>query len=84
MTSPLHIKRGKTKQTLTSRSPVEDHGSGWSNLWDEGNSDLWDRGKTSPALVDVVEQERELFNPFTVDGKRKRAIVPASRLLPSS
>jgi hypothetical protein len=82
---PLTLNKGeKTEQTLTSQSPVEDHGSGWSSLWDEGYSDLWDRGKTSPALVDAIDQERELLNPYTADGKRKRAIVPASRFLQSS
>lgn len=44
-----------------------------------GESDLWDRGKASAALVDIVEQERELLNPFTADGKRKKALVPVSR-----
>jgi hypothetical protein len=30
-------------------------------------------------LVDIVEQERELLNPFTADGKRKKALVPVRR-----
>ncbi|CEJ55414.1 hypothetical protein PMG11_01675 [Penicillium brasilianum] len=66
---------GRLLNTFLDR-PIEDHGSGWSNLWDFGESDLWDRGKASPALVDLVEQETRLFNPFTADGKRKKALVP--------
>ncbi|KAK9237826.1 S-adenosyl-L-methionine-dependent methyltransferase [Lipomyces kononenkoae] len=55
---------------------IEDHGSGWSDLWDTGNSDLWDRGGPSPALIDVIEQLPELFNPWTPEGRRKKAFVP--------
>lgn len=67
---------------LNQGSPVEDHGSGWSNLWDSGESDLWDRGKASPALVDIVEQEHELLGPFTADGTRKKALVPVRVFVP--
>lgn len=66
---------------LTPTSPVEDHLSGWSNLWDSGDSDLWDRGIASPALVDFVEQEQELLSPVASDGQRKKAIVPVSTLV---
>ncbi|EAS30608.3 thiol methyltransferase [Coccidioides immitis RS] len=55
---------------------VENHGDGWSLLWDTDNSDLWDRGKPSPALIDLIEERRDLFSPFTIDGKRKKALVP--------
>lgn len=68
------------KNVLMICRPVEDHSAGWSNLWDSGDSDLWDRGKASPALVDIIEKERDLFNPFTSDGRRKKAFVPASHL----
>lgn len=59
-------------------SSIGDHGSGWSSLWDTGDSGLWDRGKPSPALVDILEddQRRDLFDPSTSDGKRKKALVP--------
>lgn len=55
---------------------IEDHGLGWSSLWDSGESDLWDRGKASPALVDIIEQKSDLLSPFNPDGSRKKAIVP--------
>ncbi|KAJ5156751.1 hypothetical protein N7492_009554 [Penicillium capsulatum] len=61
---------------LTQDRPIQDHGSGWSHLWDSGESALWDRGEASPALVDAVEQEQELLGPFTADGRRKKALVP--------
>ncbi|KAI2676871.1 hypothetical protein LCP963914a_8166 [Penicillium roqueforti] len=66
---------GRLLNTFINR-PVEDHGSGWSKLWDSGESDLWDRGKASPALVDIIEREMELLDPFTPDGERKKALVP--------
>lgn len=56
--------------------PVEEHGTGWSSLWDSGESGLWDRGKTSPALVDIIEKERGLLSPFASDDRRKKVLVP--------
>ncbi|RAH54691.1 thiopurine S-methyltransferase family protein [Aspergillus piperis CBS 112811] len=56
--------------------PAEDQGSGWSALWDSNESDLWDRGSPSIALVDAVEQQNDVFSPFTPDRRRKRALVP--------
>lgn len=61
-------------------SDFENHNAGWSNLWDIDNSNLWDRGKPSAALVDLIEERRELFSAFTAEGKRKKALVPVSSL----
>ncbi|KKK13452.1 hypothetical protein ARAM_000911 [Aspergillus rambellii] len=61
---------------------ITEHGKGWSDLWDTGNSSLWDRGKPSPALIDLVEEFHELFNPFLAapvanrPHPRKKALVP--------
>lgn len=60
---------------LLSRA-IDEHSDGWSSLWDTDNSDLWDRGKPSPALVDLIEERRGLFNPMAASGKRKKALVP--------
>ncbi|KAF5863464.1 hypothetical protein ETB97_010096 [Aspergillus alliaceus] len=30
----------------------------------------------SPALIDILEGRQDLLNPFTADGRRKRALVP--------
>jgi hypothetical protein len=37
---------------------------------------MWDRGKPSPALIDLVEYRKELFQPLAADGRRKKALVP--------
>ncbi|KAL5360732.1 S-adenosyl-L-methionine-dependent methyltransferase [Aspergillus floccosus] len=71
--------KGKLISHFEGRS-VDDHGEGWSSLWDTGNSDLWDRGKPSPALIDAIEAHQQtsddLFYPFHVNGLRKKALVP--------
>jgi hypothetical protein len=56
----------------------EQHGAGWSELWEKGESDLWDRGFPSPALADIVAERRDILNPLNSDGSRKRALVPVS------
>ncbi|KAJ5480845.1 hypothetical protein N7539_006739 [Penicillium diatomitis] len=68
---------GRLLNTFLNR-PIENHISGWSDLWDSGESGLWDRGKASPALVDLIEREdtSSFFDPFTQDGRRKKALVP--------
>ncbi|KAI9375377.1 S-adenosyl-L-methionine-dependent methyltransferase [Aspergillus egyptiacus] len=69
---------------------ITDHGRGWSDLWDSGDSDLWDRGMPSPALIDLIEEYSDtLFYPFHArnpepsdpgtgagQGERKKALVP--------
>ncbi|KAE8150210.1 thiol methyltransferase [Aspergillus avenaceus] len=55
---------------------LDAHTQGWSNLWDTDNSNLWDRGTPSAALIDILEGRQDLFNPFTEDGRRKKALVP--------
>ncbi|KZF23609.1 thiopurine S-methyltransferase family protein [Xylona heveae TC161] len=59
-----------------SKTPTDDHGSAWSALWDSDDSDLWDRGKPSPALIDLIEQQSELLRPIAENGRRKKALVP--------
>ncbi|KAJ5579967.1 uncharacterized protein N7459_005952 [Penicillium hispanicum] len=73
--NPGPVSGGRLLNTFINRS-VEDYVSGWSKLWDAGESDLWDRGKASPALVDLVEKEKQLLNPMTPEGRRKKALVP--------
>ncbi|RAL12426.1 thiol methyltransferase [Aspergillus homomorphus CBS 101889] len=55
---------------------IDQHTDGWAQLWDTDNSDLWDRGKPSPALIDLVEERRDLVSPVRADGSRKTALVP--------
>ncbi|KAK9483539.1 S-adenosyl-L-methionine-dependent methyltransferase [Lipomyces starkeyi] len=56
------------------RSPG-DQGSGWCELWDQGESNLWDRGKPSPPLIDLLERRHDFVQPIT-GGSRKMALVP--------
>ncbi|KAJ5927617.1 thiol methyltransferase [Penicillium verrucosum] len=59
-----------------SERALQDHGSGWSALWDTKDNVLWDRGKPSPALIDLIEQRKDLFQPLTANGRRKKVLVP--------
>jgi methyl halide transferase len=56
------------------------HGSRWHDLWEDKYTP-WDRGQPSPALIDLLEERKDLVGEcWTVDpalGKRrKRALVP--------
>ncbi|KAB8076804.1 S-adenosyl-L-methionine-dependent methyltransferase [Aspergillus leporis] len=42
---------------------LDGHTAGWTNLWD--------RGMPSAALIDIIERREDLFNPITIDGKKK-------------
>ncbi|PYH45963.1 thiol methyltransferase [Aspergillus saccharolyticus JOP 1030-1] len=68
--SQTHLVRHFAEQ------PVELHTDRWSQLWDTDNSDLWDRGKPSPALVDLIEERRDLVSLVGPDGRKKKALVP--------
>lgn len=65
---------------LTIHRALQDHGSGWSALWDTKDNVLWDRGKPSPALIDLIEQRKDLFQPLTANGRRKKALIPVCLL----
>ena len=52
---------------------------GWSDLWDTDQSDLWDRGKPSPALIDFVEEQRDIL-PVRHCGRPLRMLVPVRDL----
>lgn len=75
----FYIQRRSPASNL--HSEIGDHAIGWSNLWDTDNSDLWDRGQPSPALVDLIEQRRDLFCPLNMEGRTKKAFVPVSQLV---
>jgi hypothetical protein len=68
--------RERNKQQLTPGRAVDDHGTGWSDLWDNNESNLWDRGRPSPALIDLIEQRPDIFNSHAADECRKKALVP--------
>jgi len=56
------------------------HGNRWHALWEQAYTP-WDRGQPSPALIELLEERKDLVGEcWTVDpalGKRrKRALVP--------
>jgi methyl halide transferase len=56
------------------------HGSRWQALWEEAYTP-WDRGQPSPALIELLEERKDLVGEcWTVDPalgeRRKRALVP--------
>lgn len=56
-------------------------GERWAKLWDAGNFLPWDRGGPNPALVDLLDQRRDLIGDcFVNEGagekRRKKALVP--------
>ncbi|KAA8644907.1 hypothetical protein EYZ11_010999 [Aspergillus tanneri] len=74
---PTQSPEGQTRLIKHFQARAGDnYTDGWSKLWDSDNSDLWDRAKPSPALIDILEERQDLLNPFTADGKRKKALVP--------
>jgi hypothetical protein len=56
------------------------HGGRWQALWEEAYTP-WDRGQPSPALIELLEERKDLVGEsWTVDSalgkRRKRALVP--------
>ncbi|KAH6856021.1 S-adenosyl-L-methionine-dependent methyltransferase [Chaetomium sp. MPI-CAGE-AT-0009] len=49
--------------------------TGWSELWESGQSDLWDRGMPSPALIDFIASRPSIIDQLG-GGSRPRALVP--------
>ncbi|KAI4195039.1 MAG: hypothetical protein LQ348_002528 [Seirophora lacunosa] len=56
------------------------HPDRWAKLWDAGNFLPWDRGTPNPALVDLLDQRKDLIGDCFVEDagkrRRKRALVP--------
>ncbi|KAI4203032.1 MAG: hypothetical protein LQ346_001879 [Caloplaca aetnensis] len=56
------------------------HPDRWIKLWDAGDFLPWDRGTSNPALVDLLDQRRDLIGDCFVEDagkrRRKRALVP--------
>ncbi|KAE8389089.1 thiol methyltransferase [Aspergillus alliaceus] len=79
MTLPINQKASEGRSWIVNHfaeRKVQDHGAAWAALWDAQNNDMWDRGKPSPALIDLVEQREDLFQPLAADGRRKKVLVP--------
>lgn len=65
------MSKSQLVQEFEHRSSSE-HGEGWKSLWKQGLT-VWDRGKPSPALIDLIEQNPDFLNPQ--EGKTK-VLVP--------
>ena len=62
--------------------PTSEQTSRWDELWKSGDFLPWDRGVPNPALVDTLNDRRDLIGEPTLDDprtgqrRRKRALVP--------
>lgn len=66
------MSKSQLVQEFESR-PSSNHGEGWQSLWNDGRFTLWDRGKPSPALIDLIEQNPDFLSP---DNGRKKVLIP--------
>ena len=73
--------RDRLRQHFT--TCTSEHGSRWSQLWDEGNFLPFDRGAPNPALTDVLKNRTDLLGTSLRDvqdsvgqRQRKKALVP--------
>lgn len=70
----------RTRLMATFTMPPSEHGRGWDKLWKEGDFLPWDKGTPNPALVDLLNDRRDLIgSPLVGEGdikRRKRALVP--------
>lgn len=58
------------------QAPFDTHPSRWEKLWEKGVLLPWDRGVPSPALVDTLNDKKDLLGNARSDGQRKKALVP--------
>lgn len=58
------------------QAPFITHPSRWEELWEKGELLPWDRGVPSPALVDTLNDKKELLGSARSDRQRKKALVP--------
>lgn len=64
--------------------PHTSHPDRWAKLWNAGDCLPWDRGTPNPALVDLLDQRKDLVGDCFVEDaagtgdkrRRKRALVP--------
>jgi SAM-dependent methyltransferase len=54
----------------------ENEPSAWDELWKENEFLPWDRGLPNPALVDVLNDRKDLIGDPTDGMRRKKALVP--------
>lgn len=53
------------------------HNKRWDDLWSAGDFLPWDRGYANPALIDTLNERKDILPPSkNSSGKRARALVP--------
>ncbi|RPA93366.1 S-adenosyl-L-methionine-dependent methyltransferase [Choiromyces venosus 120613-1] len=59
-------------------APIEAHDQKWADLWEGGEFLPWDKGMASPALVDLMDQQKEnpIFVAHNHKSGAKTALVP--------
>ncbi|KAF2020181.1 S-adenosyl-L-methionine-dependent methyltransferase [Aaosphaeria arxii CBS 175.79] len=64
-------------KTFFEGQSADTHPSRWDDLWKAGDFLPWDRGFVNPALIDALNERKELFgSPKKEDGSRKKVLVP--------
>ena len=81
MSKPLNAETRSRLQEHFESAPDSEAGLQWSKLWDAGDFLPWDRGTSSPALVDTLNDRKDILGPTPFveeNGKRRRkkALVP--------
>jgi hypothetical protein len=81
MAQPLNAETRSRLQEHFQSAPDSEAGMQWSKLWDAGDYLPWDRGTSSPALVDTLNDRKDVLGSSSFveeNGKRrrKRALVP--------
>lgn len=70
----------RARLLATFAAPPSEHGKRWDKLWEEKDFLPWDKGTPNPALVDLLNDRRDLIgSPLMEEGgnkRRKRALVP--------
>lgn len=73
---PWADARAELKRHFDDHFQDGNYAKGWAKLWEEGDFLPWDRGRPSPALIDTLENYREVIGNAVFDGRRKKALVP--------
>ncbi|OCK73195.1 thiol methyltransferase [Lepidopterella palustris CBS 459.81] len=55
---------------------IDQHGTGWSELWDSNQNDLWDRGYASPPLLEFITTKPDVLAARSSCGRRRTVLIP--------
>ncbi|SZF05973.1 unnamed protein product [Blumeria hordei] len=74
MTEELGLTRSKLQSHFAQGKGVEGHNVLWEALWKEGYHP-WDRNSPNPALIDLLNERREIL-PSSHGANKRKALVP--------